>query len=616
MGFTCINKIPPLVLHITLGVFYLCLSHSSLRAQDNVFASLSGFPLNTDKWNLVADTRVGDTNGDADNNEDEIILCTAQMFRNGGLFLKEAIDLSVCSKWAVSFEFRMFEGSSADGIAFCFLVSPPTGFISGSGVGIPQNPRGLMVVLDTYNNCGGANPELQIRYGNGQNYSECPTNSQPTLFAVRELRDYNYKKARVEYNQGNIKVTIDSTITLEGFYPIDYAGYMGFTASTGGSTDIHSVKNINIYTQIPEVSAIPDTSFCLNDSLVLNKAQGFNLLGWSDGTKTDRKVIRDTGLYWVKLENQCGSFIDSFHVRRQDPFQYDMGPDQTYCFGGKVTLDAGNIFNTFKWSDGTTTQTNTVGKNGVYAVKVRKGSCWSEDSIRVSAVPAFKIDMGKDTSFCRGDSLVVQPFVKYATYLWNNGQTNPSQTIFAPASFKITVTDSEGCIGYGAKAVGMNELPKFVDFDASVPFRVTLEVTGGSPPYFYSRDNDYFQADKTISIISGNYYSLYVKDRFGCRDQKLNLLLGVPQISIPNFFTPNEDGFNDFWEIGGIEAFPDCVISIFDRSGRLLSQYKGIVKGWDGIFGSLPMPENDYWYVVDLKNGELPKRGHFTLKRQ
>jgi gliding motility-associated-like protein len=162
----------------------------------------------------------------------------------------------------------------------------------------------------------------------------------------------------------------------------------------------------------------------------------------------------------------------------------------------------------------------------------------------------------------------------------------------------------------------MNELPKFVDFDASVPFRVTLEVTGGSPPYYYSRDNDYFQADKTISIISGNYYSLYVKDRFGCRDQKLNLLLGVPQISIPNFFTPNEDGFNDFWEIGGIEAFPDCVISIFDRSGRLLSQYKGIVKGWDGIFGSLPMPENDYWYVVDLKNGELPKRGHFTLKRQ
>ena len=83
-----------MVLHITLGVFFLCLAHSSLHAQDNVFASLSGFPLNTDKWNLVADTRVGDTNGDADSKEDEIILCTAQMFRNGGLFLKEAIDLS------------------------------------------------------------------------------------------------------------------------------------------------------------------------------------------------------------------------------------------------------------------------------------------------------------------------------------------------------------------------------------------------------------------------------------------------------------------------------------------------------------------------------------------
>ena len=511
----------------------------------------------------------------------------------------------------------MFEGSSADGIAFCFLVNPPTGYIIGSGVGIPQNPRGLMVVLDTYNNCGGANPELQIRYGNGQgNYSECPSTNQPTLFGLRELRDNKYKKARVEYNQGNIKVTIDSTITLEGFYPINYAGYMGFTSSTGGSTDIHSVKNIHIYTQIPEVSAIPDTSFCLNDSLVLNKAQGFNLLGWSDGTKTDRKVIRDTGLYWVKLENQCGSFIDSFRVRRQDPFQYEMGPDQTYCFGGKVTLDAGEIYNGFKWSDGSLTRTITVGKDGVYAVKVQKGSCWSEDSIRVSALPAFKVDMGRDTSFCRGQSLTVQPLQKYATYQWDNGLTSSAVTIFQPASFKITVTDKEGCIGYGAKKIGMNELPVFVDYDATVPFRVTLNVKGGTPPYYYSRDNDFFQADKTISIISGNYYSLYVKDKNGCRDQKLNLLLGVPQVSIPNFFTPNGDGYNDYWEIGGIEAFPECIISIFDRSGRMLTQYKGIVKGWDGTFGSLPMPENDYWYVVDLKNGELPKRGHFTLKRQ
>jgi len=611
------NKISLIPLRLVWGVFLCYLFTFPLLAQDNVFASLSGFPLNVDKWNLVADARVGDTNGDDDNNQDEIILCPAQLSRNGGLFYKEPIDLSICSKWAVSFEFRMFEGSSADGIAFCFLVNPPTGYIIGSGVGIPQNPRGLMVVLDTYNNCGGANPELQIRYGNGQgNYSECPSTNQPTLFGLRELRDNKYKKARVEYNQGNIKVTIDSTITLEGFYPINYAGYMGFTSSTGGSTDIHSVKNIHIYTQIPEVSAIPDTSFCLNDSLVLNKAQGFNLLGWSDGTKTDRKVIRDTGLYWVKLENQCGSFIDSFRVRSQAPFQYEMGPDQTYCFGGKVTLDAGEIYNGFKWSDGSLTRTITVGKDGIYAVKVQKGSCWSEDSIRVSALPAFKVDMGRDTSFCRGDSLTVQPLQKYATYQWDNGLTSSAVTIFQPASFKITVTDKEGCIGYGAKKIGMNELPVFVDYDATVPFRVTLNVKGGTPPYYYSRDNDFFQADKTISIISGNYYSLYVKDKNGCRDQKLNLLLGVPQVSIPNFFTPNGDGYNDYWEIGGIEAFPECIISIFDRSGRMLTQYKGIVKGWDGTFGSLPMPENDYWYVVDLKNGELPKRGHFTLKRQ
>jgi gliding motility-associated-like protein len=612
-----LKKIAPRFMSCSIGVFFLSLSPIFLHAQDHVFVSLKGTPLNVSNWNLIADARVADTNGDSDTDADEVVLCSPFLSRNGGLFYREPIDLSICSKWAVSFEFRMFEGTGADGIAFCFLVNPPTGYISGSGVGIPTNPRGLMVVLDTYNNCGGPNPELQIRYGTGfSNYSECPTDNQPTLFGVRELRSNQYTKARVEYNRGNIKVTVAESIVLEGYYPINYAGYMGFTSSTGGLTDLHSVKNVTIFTQIPEVSAIPDTSFCLNDSLVVNKAPGFNLLGWSDGSKADRKVIRDTGLYWVKLENQCGSFIDTFRVKRQDPFQYDLGTDKYYCFGGKVTLDAGSIYQEFRWSNGTLTQTNSVAKVGVYSVRVRKGSCWAEDSIRVSVLPAFKVDLGKDTSFCRGDSIIVQPAKKYATYLWDNGKTQAALMVSAPASFSVTVTDEDGCIGYGSKKVGMNELPQFINFDASVPFRVTLEVTGGTPPYYYSRDNSYFQADKTISIISGNYYSLYIKDKNGCRDQKLNLLLGIPQITIPNFFTPNGDGYHDFWEIKGIEAFPDCVITIYDRSGRLLAQYKGIVRGWDGTFGSLPMPENDYWYVVDLKNGEVPKRGHFTLKRQ
>jgi len=605
-----------------MGVLSVCLllagiAPGFLLAQEHTFASLSGKSPDLSSWNLISEARLGDTPGDTNTLPDEIILCPALPFRNGALFYREPIDLSVCSKWAVSFEFRMAGGSGADGIAFCFLVNPPTGYIAGGGVGLPSNPRGLMVVLDTWNNCGGANPELQIRYGDGNtNYNECPLVPQPTLYGLSSLRSENYTRARVEYNRGQIRVSIGDQITLEGFFPINYSGYIGFTSSTGAATDVHSLRNVTITTQIPEISTIPDTSYCINDSLVVETAPGFSVLGWSDGSKATKRVIRDTGLYWLKLENQCGTFIDSFRVRRQDPFQYDLEPDRQFCFGGKVTLDAGEGFQAFRWSDGTSSRTTTISQAGVYSVRVRKGSCWATDSIRVSGLPPGRADLGRDTAFCRGDSIQLSVLGRNATWLWSTGQTTPAIMVAIPGDYRVTVTDTAGCIAYGSRKVGQNELPELVSYDDAVPFRVTIEARGGTPPYSYSRDNQFFQPSKTLSIISGNRYSLYVRDANGCRDQRLGLILGKPQVVPPNFFTPNGDGFHDTWEVEGISAFPNSQIAIFDRSGRLLASYPGIALGWDGTYQALPMPENDYWYVIDLKNGQAPKKGHITLKRQ
>ena len=88
-------------------------------------------------------------------------------------------------------------------------------------------------------------------------------------------------------------------------------------------------------------------------------------------------------------------------------------------------------------------------------------------------------------------------------------------------------------------------------------------------------------------------------------------------IEIPNFFTPDGDGLNDFWMPRNQEAFPEILTLIFDRYGREVYRLGLNDQGWDGLYNESELPTGDYWYVIKLK-GENDDRefvGHFTLYR-
>jgi gliding motility-associated-like protein len=87
-------------------------------------------------------------------------------------------------------------------------------------------------------------------------------------------------------------------------------------------------------------------------------------------------------------------------------------------------------------------------------------------------------------------------------------------------------------------------------------------------------------------------------------------------IEIPNFFTPDGDGFRDTWVIRNAEGFPDIYVKIFDRYGRTVKEW--IRQGeWDGSYNKADLPTGDYWYVIKL-NGPNDDRefvGHVTIYR-
>jgi len=80
------------------------------------------------------------------------------------------------------------------------------------------------------------------------------------------------------------------------------------------------------------------------------------------------------------------------------------------------------------------------------------------------------------------------------------------------------------------------------------------------------------------------------------------------------YFTPNGDGINEYWQIDGGNLEPNTPIYIYNRYGKLLAviRYKKI--GWDGTINNHPVPSDDYWFKVKMRNGVI-KIGHFSLKR-
>ncbi|HLS31290.1 MAG TPA: T9SS type B sorting domain-containing protein, partial [Flavobacteriaceae bacterium] len=167
------------------------------------------------------------------------------------------------------------------------------------------------------------------------------------------------------------------------------------------------------------------------------------------------------------------------------------------------------------------------------------------------------------------------------------------------------------------------------------PTRPAFADNGGALVYNITGDGDYeFRiddgpwltpgADGTVqfnNLTPGQHY-IYGRDKGGCGTTVIPFSL----IDYPDFFTPNDDGYNDSWNISGLENQPNAKIYIFDRYGKLLKQIRPDGPGWDGVYNGKELPSNDYWFRVEYQETTLSSdgtftqfpatfKGHFTLKR-
>ena len=103
---------------------------------------------------------------------------------------------------------------------------------------------------------------------------------------------------------------------------------------------------------------------------------------------------------------------------------------------------------------------------------------------------------------------------------------------------------------------------------------------------------------------------------YACSEQRISnaTLLFYNELFIPNAFSPNGDGVNDFWEILGLQNYPGNKLEVYNRLGIKLYETDNYNNDWYGTFNGEPIPDGTYFYQLYLSEGVIEK-GFIFVKR-
>jgi gliding motility-associated-like protein len=377
--------------------------------------------------------------------------------------------------------------------------------------------------------------------------------------------------------------------------------------------------------------------------------------------KAQTQLVAGTN-YHIKLvvadsrdpESNSAVFIESGSFSPK----IDFGPDRLLatnnpvCDGDAFLLDTElPVTYTYEWfKDGSTTPipgetfpTYNAVDSGTYKVKIDIGSgCITLGEIKIEFTPPIilnPITLGKcddngtgtasfdltkteteikikDTNITKIDFYKTQtgtalsdPILNLNTFVKT---TSTDQLIY------IEATNIYGCTSVSTVLLatlpsnlisGNGTPPTINDFlGKNNSVELIPPTTGG--PYEYSLDGLKYQVSNVFAGLSIGNYTAYIRNAVTCDFSIYELTI----LDYTKFFTPNEDGFNDNWEIKNLDLFPKAIVSIFDRFGKLVAQINTLKNSWDGKLNGIKLPSDDYWFSINFRDGKIVK-GHFTLKR-
>lgn len=271
---------------------------------------------------------------------------------------------------------------------------------------------------------------------------------------------------------------------------------------------------------------------------------------------------------------------------------------------------------------------NTIPYNEViYARAENNNACYGISEVLLTINPLPQITEDETVLYCLNQFPETIQLTATNTanpnyyYNWSTGETTASIEVNTIGQFTVTVKTAEGCPKTKTFTVQPSNIATIEDIivvDGSLNNNVVTILTSGEGDYAFELINAEglstgFQNNNIFTNIKPGIYQVNItdiKNNCGTIDQMFSV------IGFPLFFTPNDDGKNDYWQVYGVSSQfqANSIIQIFDRYGKLLKEFTPYSQGWDGTFNGQPLPTNDYWFTVKLQDGRI-YRNHFTLKR-
>ena len=236
------------------------------------------------------------------------------------------------------------------------------------------------------------------------------------------------------------------------------------------------------------------------------------------------------------------------------------------------------------------------------------------------------INLGNDTLLCQGNTLTLSAETQGASYQWQDGFEGPANPVSSHGLYWVKVTSAAGCLGSDSINIQISNLKADFAYE-EIPCTNQIQFinlsTDTLASYWNFGDGITSKENNPLhAYLTNEKYTVILILNSGsqCPDTAQAVIPvendGISDtLFIPNIFTPNDDGNNDFFEIAGMDN--PCInvnkLSIFNRWGLKVFETEGSQLKWDGRSNGNPLTEGTYFYVLEGK--EFRRSGGVTLLR-
>lgn len=305
-----------------------------------------------------------------------------------------------------------------------------------------------------------------------------------------------------------------------------------------------------------------DTIFCPGERSILSLTESFSQYHWTGGIDNDTLVVNTPGTYAVTVtdENGCTG-QDSVMIQVFERTTADINGDRTLCADAVGTLHLNDSFAAYRWSDGSEKDTLMIDSAGIYGVTVTdQNGCTAEDSITVKVFDPITASIAGDTALCVGEQGKLFLTAAFSRYQWTTGVDTDTLWVDTPGSYRVTVTDENGCTGEAGIEVAEWPAPTFF-FDTDSVFFCrgdAVEIQG--PEGFSAYEWSNGALSHSIMVDYPARLSLVARDENGCSavDTIETIERPVPEVflelegdTLKNAISPNtENAYQYLWSTG------------------------------------------------------------------